>query len=101
MGQGQGGFGRGQGGRGRGGFGRRNQFNATGLTGWQRAAQAQQAAGDVGPMPQPTQPVQQSSEVAALMAQAETMVAALSDIQARLNQLETRAVEKNAEAQGE
>ena len=40
-------------GRGRGGRGRRNQFYATGLTGWQRAEQADSPALAGGASPDP------------------------------------------------
>jgi len=68
------GMGLGMGG-GRGGYGHRNQFYATGLTGWQRAAQAQAA-----------QP-----QAAAVQSEAESLVrieSALADVVERLERLE-------------
>ncbi len=65
------GFGRGGG----GGRGWRNQFYATGLTGWQRAYPAQQ---ELGPKEQ--------SEI--LKAQAEYLSSELEAVRARLNELE-------------
>lgn len=62
------GFGRGMG---RGGFGFRNQFQATGLTGWQRAA---------GAVPQ--------SDVEALKNQAKFLADTLADVQKQIGELE-------------
>jgi len=65
------GFGMGRGGSGRGGFGFRNQFYATGLTGWQRAA---------GAIPQ--------SDVGALKDQAKYLAETLADVQKRIEELD-------------
>ncbi len=66
-------------GRGRGGgYGRRNQFYATGLTGWERAAQAETApvgAGQAEAAPAPGDPLVRIEK-------------ALGDVLARLDRLE-------------
>ncbi|MDD2236697.1 MAG: DUF5320 domain-containing protein [Kiritimatiellae bacterium] len=75
------GYGRGAGmgyGRGGGGFGRRNQFNATGMPGWVRGGWAPNAA-----------PVAQD-ELAMLKQQAEYFGAEMEGIQARIQELETQ-----------
>ena len=66
------------GGRG-GGRGRRNRFHATGLTGWQRAADT-----DAGPG-------REQGLVALLKSQAERLEAALAAIRKRIQGLEARA----------
>ena len=86
------------GGRGRGGWGRRNQFYATGLTGWQRAAAGYGAFGGApyaapyGAPPAPTMTSQQ--EVEMLKGQAEYFEDALDGIKKRIEELETKAKEK-------
>jgi len=82
------GFGRGRGGRGRGGRGRggqgrgwRHQFNATGLTGWQRAQN--------WPVQQGGSPPDRSDaqELAALKQQAEDMERTLAELKSRIQEL--------------
>ena len=97
-GRGFGGFGRGRGGGG-GGWGRRNQFYATGLTGWQRAGMGAGAYGMPAayPMPNatpfgPTQTVEQ--ELNALKSQAEYFGDALEEIRKRIEELQAEASEK-------
>jgi hypothetical protein len=96
-GRGFGGFGRGGGGG--GGRGRRNQFYATGLTGWQRAGMGAGAYGmpPAYPMPNaapfgPTQTVEQ--ELNALKSQAEYFGDALEEIRKRIEELQASASEK-------
>lgn len=75
------GFGRGGGmGFGGGGRGRRNRFNATGLTGWQRAQQE----GEYGPQPQ------KPSLLSAIHSQIGAVQEALSALNERIAQLESR-----------
>jgi len=66
---------------GRGGRGRRNQYYATGLTGWQRAAMGYQAFGQVPAG---------FDETEMLKNQAELLKAELEDIQKRLALLEKK-----------
>jgi len=93
-----GGFGRGAGfGRG-GGWGRRNWFNATGLTGWQRAAQGYPAYGAAGmPYNMPYSPApntpyaagfSKEEEINALKGQAEYFEDSLEGIKKRMAELE-------------
>ena len=88
------GFGRGRG----GGRGRRNWFYATGLTGWQRAAQGWSAYGGPAAYPVPAAPfgaaATQEQELAALRGQAEYLEDALKGIRERMEALEARAPEK-------
>lgn len=79
------------GGRG-GGRGRRNWFNATGMTGWQRAAAGYPAYGaavnyaaGVPPVGYPAMSAQQEKD--ALKAQADSLQQSLENIQARLDEL--------------
>lgn len=87
------------GGRGGGGWGRRNQFYATGLTGWQRAAYGY--GGPVGAVPYAgaggapfTQAMAPEQEVEMLKAQAEYFDDALGGIKKRIEELESKAKEK-------
>jgi len=93
--------GRGFGGRGRGagGWGRRNQFYATGLTGWQRAGYGYPAPG--GAMPYgapyaapfaPTMSAQQ--ELDQLKGQTEYFEDALDGIKKRIEELEAEGKDK-------
>ncbi len=75
QGGGYGSFGKGRG----GGRGRRNRFHATGLTGWQRAADT-----DAGPG-------REQGLAAFLKGQAERLEAALAAIRKRIEGLEARA----------
>ncbi len=88
------GFGRGRGacGGGRGnGRGWRNMFNATGLTGWQRAAAGWPLMGAVSPdVAAPTR----EQELAALKSQAEYFENTAGEIRRRLQELETEKAEK-------
>ena len=91
--------GRGGWGRGGGGWGRRNQFYATGMTGWQRAAYGYPAFGGAAPnvVPQAapfaaTMTAQQ--EVEMLKGQAEYFEDALDGIKKRIGELEVKAKEK-------
>ena len=73
------------GGLGRGGRGNRNQYFATGLTGWERGVR--------GPGPQVTAPptapeLTLEEELVALRAQTETIERALSDVRRRLADLQ-------------
>lgn len=86
--------GRGFWGRGRGGGGRgwRNQFYATGLTGWQRAAMGRPAFG-AAPVAAPYGPpvygaMSNQQELDALKAQAEGLTDALDGIRKRIDELE-------------
>ena len=86
-----GGFGRGGAGRGRGGqFGRRNMFHATGLTGWQRAAGADQAVPPVGasqPVPPAEATPDRTQELEILKRQAEQLADTLEQITGRIDEL--------------
>ena len=93
------GFGFGFGGGRGGGRGRRNWFYATGLTGWQRAAQGQPAYGGPAAYPVPGATpfgvaATQEQELAALRGQAEYLEDALKGIRERMEALEARAPEK-------
>ena len=77
-------------GRGRGGWGRRNQFYATGLTGWQRAGYGYPAVGGAPYAPTVTQ----EQEVEMLKGQAEYFEDALDGIKKRIEELATKAKEK-------
>ncbi|NIA13219.1 MAG: hypothetical protein GWP08_04000 [Nitrospiraceae bacterium] len=74
-------FGRGMG-FGRGRRGRRNQFNATGLTGWQRARQQETES-----VPQ----TQDTSQLSAVREQIGTVQEVLASLNERLAQLESRS----------
>jgi hypothetical protein len=80
------GFGRG-GGRGRGGWGRRNQYYATGLTGWQRAGYP---AAVPSAVPYAGVPYTQTKEQQAdmLKGQAEYFEDQLSGIRKRIDELD-------------
>jgi hypothetical protein len=84
-----GGFGRG------GGRGWRNQFYATGLTGWQRAAgrpaNAPYAPGYAAPFPSE---VTKEQQVDALKSQAGYLESELATIRKRIEELETKTGEK-------
>lgn len=87
-------WGRGGGG---GGWGRRNQFYATGLTGWQRAAYGFPAFGGMpyapGFAPSYAPSVVREQEVEALKGQAAYLESALADIKKRIEELENRGKE--------
>ncbi len=101
-GRGFGGWGRGGRGwgRGGGGWGRRNQFYATGLTGWQRAGYGYPAWGGVvpsyGALPYaaPYGAPTREQELQALQGQAEYLEDALGGIRKRIGELEAEG-EKN------
>jgi len=82
------------GGRGRGGWGRRNQFYATGLTGWQRAGYGYPASGGVpygAPYAAPFAPAMtREQEVETLKGQAEYFKDALNGIKKRMEELEAK-----------
>ena len=86
------GRGRGGGGGGGGGFGRRNQFYATGLTGWQRSGAGAPAYGPAAPMPFPA-PVAptKDQQLDALKAQADYFNDALEDIKKRIAEIEAES----------
>lgn len=82
------GCGRGFRGRGAGGGrGWRNMFNATGLTGWQRAATGGPAGG--GPLP-----LAREQQLDALKGQAEHFEGALGGIRKRIEELVAEKAEK-------
>ena len=87
--------GRGFGGRGRGfggggGRGHRNQFHATGLTGWQRAAMGYGAFGGVPTTAAPFAPTMSAEQqVDALKAQAEYFENELEGIRTRIEELQS------------
>ena len=88
------GWGRGRGGG--GGRGWRNQFYATGLTGWQRAAMGGPAfggvAGPVAPQGVPFAPaVSAEQQLDALKGQAEYFEDALDGIRKRIEELEAKS----------
>ena len=90
------GGGRGGGGRGgRGRRGRRNQFHATGLTGWQRAAAGMpafgggQVASPARAEPDASSPASREQELGTLAQHAETMEQQLKQLRERIAQLET------------
>jgi len=89
-GRGYGGWGRGGG----GGRGRRNQFYATGLTGWQRAGAGWPAYGGPAPQAGPyapnfaPAPIGAQQELDALKGQAEYFEDALDGIRKRIEELE-------------
>ena len=88
------GFGRGYGfGRGRGGGGRgwRNQFYATGLTGWQRAAGVGAAVAPYG-VAVPTAQTD-GQNVDAMKAQAQYIESTLDGIRRRIDELEAKSKE--------
>lgn len=95
-GRGFGGFGRGRG----GGWGRRNQFYATGLTGWQRAGMGMPAYGAPPAYPTPYGaafgPAQTAApqELDMLKGQAEYFEDALEGIRKRIEELQSQASEK-------
>jgi len=86
---------RGFGGGGRGGRGWRNQFYATGLTGWQRAAMGYPAFG--GAMPAAPYPapfataMSGEQQLDALKGQAEHLQDALDGIRKRIEELEAKS----------
>jgi len=89
------GWGRGGGG-GRGGRGWRNQFYATGLTGWQRAPMGYPAFGGVTPSAVPyTAPfapaMSGEQQLDALKGQAEYLEDALEGIRKRIEELEAKS----------
>lgn len=94
---GRGFWGRGRGGGGgRGGRGRRNQFYATGLTGWQRAAKGYPAFGGVVPGAVPiaapfTPAMSGEQQLDALKGQAEYFADALEGIRKRIEELEAKS----------
>lgn len=88
-----GGFGRGRGGRGGGGGrGWRNWFYATGLTGWQRTAQAtppqQPPVAVATPVQADATPQQQEVEIEMLRSQVEQLEATLGGLKSRLSELQ-------------
>lgn len=87
------GRGRGGGGRGQARRGWRNLFHATGLTGWQRAATAEQVA-DAPVAPAPTSPAPtnqvEQDEVATLKDHAADLARSLQEVQSRLDELEKK-----------
>ena len=95
-GQGFGGFGRGRGG---GGWGRRNQFYASGLTGWQRAGMGMPAYGAPPAYPTPyaasfAPAATKEQELDALKGQAEYFEDALEGIKKRIEELQATPSEK-------
>ena len=83
--------GRGYWGRGGGGWGRRNWFNATGLTGWQRAAMGGPAFAGAMPYAAPFAPAStQDQEMEWLKGQAEYFEDALEGIKKRIVELEAK-----------
>ena len=94
---GGGGFG-GRGGR--GGRGRRNRFYATGLTGWQRAAEGQSAVGAGGaygvPYAAPSVPpvADTEQEIDLLKRQAQGYASAIDKIKKRIAELEAQPQEE-------
>ena len=81
---------------GRGGWGRRNQFYATGLTGWQRAAAGYPAfGGAAAPVVPYTVPfastVSRQQQLDALKGQAEYFEDALDGIRKRIEELEAKS----------
>jgi len=86
---GRGFMGRGRGGG--GGRGWRNQFYATGLTGWQRAAMGAPAIGGAAPVEAPYAPNMSSGQqLEALKGQAEYFADALHGIRKRIEELEAK-----------
>jgi hypothetical protein len=90
---GYGGWGRGRGG---GGWGRRNQFYATGLPGWQRAGMGYPAYGSVAPDATPydmpfAPAMTKEQELESLKGQAEYFEDALEGIKKRVEELQTKA----------
>ena len=86
-------------GRGGGGWGRRNQFYATGLTGWQRAPYGYPSSGGAMPYGAPYAPpyaptVPPQQEVEMLKGQAEYLEDALDGVKKRMEELEAKAKEK-------
>ena len=91
---GYGGWGRGRGGGG-GGWGRRNQFYATGLTGWQRAGMGYPAYGPVAPNATPygvpfAPAMTKEQELDTLKGQAQYFEEALEDIKKRIEELQAQ-----------
>ena len=82
-----------------GGRGRRNWFYATGLTGWQRAAQMAPAA--VTPVQQPVPPAGAQTtpeqEIGLLHAQMQEVQAVLSGLKQRIEELRGSGVEKTGQ----
>ena len=81
------------GGGGRGGRGWRNQFYATGLTGWQRAAMGYPAFGGGVPagVPYPAPAPSGEQQLDALKGQAEYFEDTLEGIRKRIEELEAKA----------
>ena len=78
-------------GRGGGGWGRRNWFNATGLTGWQRAGMGGPAFAGGLPYAAPVAPAAtQGQELEWLKGQAEYFEDALEGIKKRIVELEAK-----------
>lgn len=93
LGRGFGGWGRGGAwGRG-GGWGRRNRFYATGLTGWQGAAYGYPPAAGGPYAPPDAPPLTGEREVEMLKGQAKYLKEALSDINKRLEELQSTTEE--------
>ncbi len=95
-GRGFGAFGRGRGGGRGGGWGWRNQFYATGMTGWQRAGLGMPAygapAGYPAPYPTPFAPAAtEEQELDALKGQAEYFEDALEGIKKRIDELQGKS----------
>lgn len=95
--------GRGSGGGGNGGGrgrrrGRRNRFRATGVPGWQQAADETTAVGATPPASSTPPTVGQDDELDALKQQAETLCRTLDGIRERIVELESQA--KKAAAEG-
>ena len=89
---------RGFGGGGRGGRGWRNQFYATGLTGWQRAAMGYPAFGGAMPVAAPyaaplAPAMGAEQQLDVLKAQAEHLEDALDGIKKRIEELEGKGSE--------
>ncbi len=79
-----------------GGRGRRNQFYATGMTGWQRAAVGYPAYGGAMPAAAPyaapyAQPVSAEQQLDALKGQAEYFADALEGIRKQIEELEAQS----------
>ncbi len=98
LGRGRGFGGGGGGGRrgGRGGYGRRNQFNATGLTGRQRAAMGYPAYGGAASTGEPSEApfapaMNVDEQLGALKAQADHIEGALGAIRERIEELQADA----------
>lgn len=92
---GRGFWGMGRGGGFGGGRGRRNQFYATGMTGWQRAAAGYPAYGGAVPVAAPyARAVSSEQQLDALKGQAEYFEDALEGIRKRIEELEAQSNKK-------